>query len=166
MTQFEQAQRYLADRGILAETAGNFQVETVNQPTQDQLQGWLGCNGYALEAAIVFPNLTCNDDDCSLSVHSYYVRCFPPQIGQDGKERKFLSTLGSTYRPYVLPPVLDVAYDIGQPIYIVEKQTAALLLCQTGFPVVALDGTWGAAARSGVCPRSSPWAIGWALCGD
>ena len=147
MTPFEQAQRYLADRGILAETAGNFQVETVNQPTQDQLQGWLGCNGYALEAAIVFPNLTCNDDDCSLSVHSYYVRCFPPPIGQDGKERKFLSTLGSTYRPYVLPPVMDVAYDIGQPVYIVEKQTAALLLWQTGLPVVALDGTWGAAAK-------------------
>jgi hypothetical protein len=68
-------------------------------------------------------------------------------MGSDGKERKFLCTLGSTYRPYILPPVMDVAYDTSIPIYIVEKQAAALLLWQNGFSSIALEGTWGSAAK-------------------
>jgi Domain of unknown function (DUF3854) len=61
--------------------------------------------------------------------------------------QKFLSTLGSTYRPYLLPPVLDIAYDTSRPIYIVEKQTAALLLHQNNLSVIASDGVWGVAAK-------------------
>jgi hypothetical protein len=63
------------------------------------------------------------------------------------KDKKFLSTLGSTYRPYLLPPVLDIAYDTSRPIYIVEKQTAALLLHQNNLSVIASDGVWGVAAK-------------------
>ena len=102
MTSFEIAQRYFSDRGVHEETFKHHQIEIVLNPSHDQLVGWLGENSYCLEAAIVFPNLTQNPDTAAISTHSYYVRCFPPPVGPDGKERKFLSTLGSTYRPYIL----------------------------------------------------------------
>ena len=137
MSGIDQAKQYFPDRGIREETLRAHQIEIIFDPTREQLISWLGLNSYYLEAAIVFPNLVCNPDDLSTSVHNYYVRCFPPPIGQDGKPRKFLSTFGSTYRPYVLPEVLDVAYDIGRPLYIVEKQTAALLLWQNELPAIA-----------------------------
>ena len=147
MSGVEQAQRYFSDRGVQEETFRRHQIEIVFNPSHDQLEGWLGANSHCLEAAIVFPNLVPNPDDLSIGIHNHYVRCFPPPVGSDGKERKFLCTLNSTYRPYVLPPVWDVAYEIDQPIYIVEKQTAALLLQQNGLHAIALDGTWGAAAK-------------------
>ena len=147
MTETEAAQRYFPERGVHEDTFRRYQVEIVFEPSHEQLEGWLGANSYFLEAVIVFPNLVCNQDDASIRAHSFSIRCFPPPAGSDGKPRKFLSTLGSTYRPYVLPEVLDAAYDTSQPLYIVEKQTAALLLRQNGLPAVALDGTWGAAAK-------------------
>lgn len=147
MTGLEQAQQYFRDRGIQEKTYKRYRVEIIPQPSHDQLKGWLGTNSYYLEAAIVFPNLTVNPDTAAIEIHSYYLRCFPPPIGADGKERKFLSTLGSTYRPYILPPVIDIAYCTDQPIYIVEKQVAAQLLEQNGLHAIALDGTWGAAAK-------------------
>jgi hypothetical protein len=147
MTSFEIAQRYFSARGVHEETFKRQQIEIVLNPSHDQLVGWLGENSYCLEAAIVFPNLIQNPDTAEISTHSYYVRCFPPPVGPDGKERKFLSTLGSTYRPYILLEVLDGAYDTSRPLYIVEKQAAALLLQQNGISAIALDGTWGAAAK-------------------
>src|SRR5260221_12419432 len=141
------AHRFSSDRGIQEEFFKRFRVEITPQPIHDQLEGWLGTNSYYLEAAIVSPTLTVNPDSAAIEVHSYYLRCFPPPIGPDGKERKFLSTLGSTYRPYILPPVVEVAYCTDQPIYIVEKQVAAQLLEQNGLHAIALDGTWGAAAK-------------------
>src|SRR5260221_11094649 len=122
-------------------------VEIVPQPSHEQLEAWLGTNSYYLEASIVFPNLTVNPDTAAIEVHSYYLRCSPPPIGADGKERKFLSTQGSTYHPYILPSVVEAAYCTDQPIYIVEKQVAAQLLEQNGLHAIALDGTWGAAAK-------------------
>jgi hypothetical protein len=147
MTPLEAAQRYLSERGVLTSTSQEFKVETVIEPTHEQLETWLGSNTYCLAAAIVFPNFIVDADTALISIHNHCLRCFPSPIGSDGKERKFLSTLGSTYRPYVLPPILDVAYDTSQPLYIVEKQTAALLLWQNGLPAIALDGAWGAAAK-------------------
>ena len=147
MTSFEAAQRYFSDRGVHEETFKSHRIEIVPNPSHDQLVGWLGSNTYCLDAAIVFPNLVPNPDDLSIGIHNYYVRCFPPPVWSDGKEHKFLCTLDSTYRPYILPPVWDVAYEIDQPIYIVEKQTAALVLQQNGLQAIALDGTWGAAAK-------------------
>jgi DNA polymerase I-like protein with 3'-5' exonuclease and polymerase domains len=147
MTFSEEASSYLPTRAVLTETATQFQVEVVATPSHDQLTAWLGHDGYVLEAAVVFPNLVVDADTAKVSVHNHYVRCFPAPVGADGKERKFLSTLGSTYRPYILPPVLDGAYDTSQAIYLVEKQTAALLFHQNGLAAIALDGTWGAAAK-------------------
>ena len=147
MTPLDSAQRYLSERGIREDTAKRFQVELVNRPTHKQLISWLRSNSYALEAAIIFPNLVVDQDTVLIKAHNYSVRCFPAPMGSDGKERKFLCTLGSTYRPYILPPVMDVAYDTSIPIYIVEKQAAALLLWQNGFSSIALEGTWGSAAK-------------------
>lgn len=147
MTGLDEASAYLSRRGVLEATATEFQVQLVPTPSHDQLISWLGANGYDLEAAIVFPNLGVDQDTAQILVHSYSVRCFPPPIWSDGKERKFLATRGASYRPYILPPVLDHAFNTGEPIYIVEKQTAALLLRQNGFSAIAFDGTWGAAGK-------------------
>ena len=147
MTLHEEAQRYLSTRGVLAETATQFQVEVVAAPSHGQLYTWLGRDGCTLEAAVVFPNLVVDADTAKVSVHNHYVRCFPAVMRADGKENKFLSTFGIDYRPYVLPPVLDGAYDTSQAIYLVEKQTAALLFYQNGLSAIAFDGTWGAAAK-------------------
>jgi DNA polymerase I-like protein with 3'-5' exonuclease and polymerase domains len=138
--------QYLPARGVLPETAAAYQVEVVHSPTCQQLEAWLGKNGQQLEAAVVFPNLTL-DDDGTIYPASYAVRCFPPLVWGDGKTRKFLATSGIDYRPYVLPPVWSVTQNIGAPIYIVEKQTAALLLQQIGCSAIALDGTYGVAAK-------------------
>ena len=147
MTPLESAQCYLSERGVHEDTAQRFQVELVHQPSHEQLIGWLGNNSYILEAVIVFPNLIPDQDSASIKLYNYSVRCFPPPVWSDGKERKFLCTLGSTYRPYILPPVVDVAYDTSVPIYVVEKQAAALLLWQNGLCAIALEGTWGSAAK-------------------
>src|SRR5260221_1658660 len=147
MSPTEEACCYLVDRGVLENTAKEFRVETICTQTSEQLTAWIGYDGYSLDAAIVFPNLAVDADTAIAAVKGHYIRCFPPPVGNDGKERKFLSTLGSTYRPYILPPVLDHAYDISRPIYIVEKQTAALLFHQNGLSAIAFDGTWGAAAK-------------------
>src|SRR5260221_2941787 len=147
MNGLDQAHRYFSDRGIQEETFKRSRLEFILQPSHDQLEGWLGPTSYYLEAAIVFPSLTVNPDTAATEVHSYYLRCSPPPIGADGKERKFLSTQGSTYHPYILPPVVEAAYCPDQPIYIVEKQVAAQLLEQNGLHAIALDGTWGAAAK-------------------
>jgi Protein of unknown function (DUF3631)/Domain of unknown function (DUF3854) len=143
----EQAQRYFADRGVQEETFKRYQIEIVFNPSHDQLVRWLGENNYCLEAAIVIPNLVCNPDNAEISVHAHHIRCFPPLVGADGKVRKFLAPLGSKYRPYILPEVQSVAYDTAEPVYIVEKQAAALLLQQNGLHAVALDGTFGSASK-------------------
>jgi hypothetical protein len=132
---------------VLEESWRKYQIEIISTPSHEQLMGWIGSNSYSLEAAIVFPNLVPDPDTAGLKIHNYSVRCFPPPVGPDGKARKFLCTLGSPYRPYILPPVLDVAYDTSVSIYIVEKQAAALLLLQNGLSAIALEGTWGSAAR-------------------
>ena len=142
----QQATEYLPKRGILPETAAAHQVEVVHSPTCEQLVKWLGKNSQQLEAAVVFPNLIL-DDDGTIYPKGYSVRCFPPATRADGTSAKFLATLGIEYHPYILPPVWDVSSNTGEPVYIVEKQTAALLLQQVGKNVVALDGTWGAAAK-------------------
>jgi DNA polymerase I len=147
MTPLEEANTYLISRGVLVQTAAEFRVETVITPNPEQLSSWLGYDGYSLEAAIVFPNLVVNPDTAAISIHNYSVRCFPPPVWTDGKEHKFLSTRGSGYRPYILPPVLDHAFDTNRVIYITEKQTAALLLHQNGLSAIAFDGTWGAAQK-------------------
>jgi hypothetical protein len=147
MSGVEQAQRYFSDRGVHEDTFKRYQIEIVFNPSHDQLVGWLGENSYCLEAAIVIPNLVCNPGNAETSVHAHYVRCFPPPIGPDGKARKFLAPLGSKYRPYILPEVQSIAYDTGEPVYIVEKQAAALLLQQNGLHAIALEGTYGSAAK-------------------
>ena len=45
---------------------------------------------------------------------------------------------------HILPAVWDGAAKLDVPLFIVEKQTAALLLGQNGFAGIALNGTWGA----------------------
>ena len=147
MSSSEEAERYLSDRGVLENTAKEFRVENIYKPTSEQLTTWIGYDGYSLDAAIVFPNLVVDADTAEVSVHNHHVRCFPPPVWTDGKEHKFLSTRGPGYRPYILPPVLDHAFDTSRAIYIVEKQTAALLLYQNGLSAIAFDGTWGAAEK-------------------
>ena len=147
MTASEAAQRYFPDRGVLEETFKRYQIEIVSSPTHEQLLAWLGGNSYCLDAAVVIPNLVCDPDTGAIFTHAYHVRCFPPPTGPDGKARKFLATLGSRYRPYILPDSLSVASDTVEPVYIVEKQAAALLLRQNGFHAIALDGTFGSAAK-------------------
>lgn len=141
-----EADHYLSDRGVLPATAKTHQIEVVKFPAHEQLEKWLGSNGHKLDAAIVFPNLS-RDVDGTVFPTGYSVRCFPPATREDGTSAKFLATWGIDYRPYVLPPVWDAASDTGTPLYIVEKQAAALLLWQAGLNVIALDGTWGAAAK-------------------
>src|SRR5258708_4192935 len=141
-----EAERYLSDRGVLEATAKEHQVEVVPFPSTEQQQKWLGQNGYSFDAAVVFPNLTL-DADGSIYPHNYYVRCFPAVIRADRSSTKFLATLGIEYRPYVLPPVWKAAHDISAPLCIVEKQTAALLFWQVGLNAIALDGTFGVAAK-------------------
>ena len=141
-----EADEYLSHRGVLLETAKEHQVEIAHFPEPERIHRWLGRNGVNLDAAIAFPNLA-RDDDGSIYPSGYSVRCFPPQTRGDGTTAKFLATADVEYRPYILPAAWKVASDTSAPIYIVEKQTAALLFYQAGLNVIALDGTWGAAAK-------------------
>jgi hypothetical protein len=141
-----QADQYLPNRGILAETADAHQVRVVHTPSSEQLELWVGKNGVHVEAAIVFPNLIL-DADGSVFPKGYAVRCFPPVVRADGSEAKFLATLGVEYQPYVLPSVWGIAHNITTSVCITEKQTVALLLRQIGQDAVAVEGVWGTGAK-------------------
>ena len=54
------------------------------------------------------------------------------------------SLAGRDIVPYILPDIWAGAAKLDVPLFIVEKQTAALLLGQNGFAGIALNGTWGA----------------------
>jgi DNA polymerase I-like protein with 3'-5' exonuclease and polymerase domains len=138
----EVARRYLESRGILAKTATELYVQLVEQPQADLLHKLLRFNPEPLpQAVIVIPNLI--EDTGKTLIAGYSLRFFPPNEF-NGKKRKFLRTKGGFYRPYIPPVVWTVAPKLEVPIFIVEKQVAALLLYQLGYCGVALEGTWGA----------------------
>jgi DNA polymerase I-like protein with 3'-5' exonuclease and polymerase domains len=140
--ELESARAYLPSRGILTETAAELHVKLIEHPSVEVLNSLLHFDPTPLpEAVLVIPNLI--EDNGQTLTDGYYVRFFPPNEYK-GKVRKFLRTKGSGFRPYILPPVYRVASQLEVPIFIVEKQVAAMLLYQLGFYGIALEGTWGA----------------------
>ena len=135
------ARNYLEARGVLAKTATELYVQLVEQPPPDVLHKFLHfIPEPAPEAVIVIPNLI--EDSGKTLIDGYSLRFFPPN-DFNGKSRKFLRTKGSEFRPYIPPSVYRVASKLGIPLFIVEKQVAAMLLYQLGFYGIALEGTWG-----------------------
>jgi DNA polymerase I-like protein with 3'-5' exonuclease and polymerase domains len=138
----EVARRYLESRGVLAKTAAEMRVKLIERPSAEVLNSLLHFDPAPLpEAVLVIPNLI--EDNGQMLADGYYLRFFPPNE-YNGKIRKFLRTKGSGFRPYVVPSVYPVASKLEVPLFIVEKQVAAMLLYQLGFHGIALEGTWGA----------------------
>ena len=141
-SELEAARTYLESRGVLTTTAAELHVQLIEHPSSEVLNKLLHFDPAPLpEAVIVIPNLI--EDNGKTLTDGYYVRFFPPNE-YNGKVRKFLRTKGSGFRPYILPSVCRVASNLEAPLYIVEKQVAAMLLHQLGFYGIALEGTWGA----------------------
>ena len=116
---FEAAQRYLPDRGILPETWAGAQVEIKHG---------------ASSAAINFPILL-TDTDGSVYFKGSITRRFP------ANGRKFICTEGEGYRPYILPGAQ--ARDTGVPVVVTEGPTRVLLLHQNGLGAIGANGCYG-----------------------
>jgi hypothetical protein len=141
-TDFDEARFYLTSRGVLETTAAEHHVELIENPSLGKIKNLLHFAPDPLpKAVLVFPNYYASDN--GNIVIGQALRCFPASTF-DGKERKFLWPRGAHYRPYILPEVRLVASQLETPIYIVEKQAAALMLLQLGLSAIALGGTWGA----------------------
>jgi DNA polymerase I len=138
------ANTYLADRGILPETAAAYGVELELSPTLERLKTRLNqdFNGDRPHCVLWFDSGWGRGE----GPNTYTARCFPPPL-RGGKPCKFLNAADRESRPYILPPSWQQSHDLGTPVVITEGPTRSLLLIQNGFCAISITGIWNVTAK-------------------
>ncbi len=127
----EEHSRYLAERGLTAETikrAGFYSARPgdlprlAGRPVPDETSGLV----------IPYPNAS---SFCR-------VRLFPAIPTPDAKTQKFGQPLGSGVRAYIPRSVAEILNDPTHSLVITEGEVKALALTQAGWPCIGLGGVW------------------------